>query len=653
MANDITIKDGSSYAIKVKTTETNGIHVPHHNIDNLQGIITSLQSILTELQQNAELPISGSVTITGTPTVNTGLSQSLTNSQLRATPVDVTGNFYQTTQPVSVVSLPLPTDAATSILQTTANTSLESLNIKTPALGQALVSASTPVVLPASQIATLTPPTSVGITGTLPPITAVSLPLPSGAATEAKQPALGIAGASSTDVITVQGIAGGVAQPVTISTLPALATGTNTIGAISNSFFAATQSGAWNITNISGTVSLPTGASTSALQTTGNTSLSNIDTKTPALGQALAAASIPVVLPAVQLTALTPPTTVGVNSLPALSTGSNAIGSITNTSFGISGTLPAFTNTPTFNIGTAPIIAVTGNFYQATQPVSLSTNTPTLQASSAIVGKVGIDQTTPGTTNKVSIGNDGTVAISGNLPAFAATPTFNIGTAPSLTFTNTSFTANAGSDLNTSALALESGGNLAGINTKLPSNLTVSATRLLVDGSGVTQPVSMTSAPLGLAWESSALVTRPPNVAAYTANDVYGGVFEIQNIGASGGFIFIESIDIIFNIIAVPAGMSSFTVYLYGVTPSSAIADNLPFSISSGDRASILNPRGIVLSASLAQGGGGSVVAEVRNINQLFKLTGTSLFGYVVTNGAFTPAANSENFTIRVRSFAP
>jgi hypothetical protein len=99
--------------------------------------------------------------------------------------------------------------------------------------------------------------------------------------------------------------------------------------------------------------------------------------------------------------------------------------------------------------------------------------------------------------------------------------------------------------------------------------------------------------------------------------------------------------------------MSGFTVYLFGVTPPSAIADNLPFSISSEDRASILNPRGITLSASLAQGGGGSVVAEVRNINQLFKLTGTSLFGYNVTNGAFIPAANSESFTIRFRSFAP
>lgn len=41
----------------------------------------------------------------------------------------------------------------------------------------------------------------------------------------------------------------------------------------------AIQSGTWNIDNISGTISLPTGASTSTLQTTGNTSLSSIDSK--------------------------------------------------------------------------------------------------------------------------------------------------------------------------------------------------------------------------------------------------------------------------------------------------------------------------------------------------------------------------------------
>lgn len=142
------------------------------------------------------------------------------------------------------------------------------------------------------------------------------------------------------------------ATNVTVSS--ALPSGSNTIGSIANTTFAATQSGTWDLTNISGTVSLPTGAATSANQATANTSLSSIDGKTPTLGQALASASVPVVLPASQIATLTPLSTVGISSLPSLPAGSNTIGAISNSSFGISGTLPAFASTPTFNIGTVP-----------------------------------------------------------------------------------------------------------------------------------------------------------------------------------------------------------------------------------------------------------------------------------------------------------
>lgn len=92
-----------------------------------------------------------------------------------------------------------------------------------------------------------------------------------------------------------------------------LSSGTDSVSSV--------QSGSWNITNITGTVSLPTGASTSANQTTANTSLSSIDTKTPALGQALAAASVPVVLTAAQLSTLTPLSTVAATQSGAWSTG--------------------------------------------------------------------------------------------------------------------------------------------------------------------------------------------------------------------------------------------------------------------------------------------------------------------------------------------
>ena len=68
---------------------------------------------------------------------------------------------------------------------------------------------------------------------------------------------LGTAGASSPNVQTVQGIS---------SMTP----------------FLVSQSGTWNITNISGTVSLPTGAATSANQSTANASLSTIATNSGA-----------------------------------------------------------------------------------------------------------------------------------------------------------------------------------------------------------------------------------------------------------------------------------------------------------------------------------------------------------------------------------
>lgn len=85
------------------------------------------------------------------------------------------------------------------------------------------------------------------------PVSAASLPLPTGAATAAKQPALGTAGTASADVLTVQGIAAmtplkvdgsGVTQPVSgtltanqggawsITVGAALPAGTNVIGGV-------------------------------------------------------------------------------------------------------------------------------------------------------------------------------------------------------------------------------------------------------------------------------------------------------------------------------------------------------------------------------------------------------------------------------------
>lgn len=155
----------------------------------------------------------------------------------------VTGTFWQATQPVSAASLPLPSGASTSANQSTEITALQLIDnlpntIGSTTSGQsgALAMGATTTAAPTyttGQTNPLSLTTAGGLrvdgsgatqpvsgtvtanagTGTF-AVSAASLPLPTGAATAAKQPALGTAGASSTDVISVQGIASGTALPI-------------------------------------------------------------------------------------------------------------------------------------------------------------------------------------------------------------------------------------------------------------------------------------------------------------------------------------------------------------------------------------------------------------------------------------------------------
>lgn len=115
--------------------------------------------------------------------------------------------------------------------------------------------------------------------GVTQPISAASLPLPSGAATSAKQPAPGSAGSASSDVITVQGIA----------SMTPLRTDAS----------ATTQP-------VSGTVTANAGTNlnTSALALESGGHLANVDTQTariPSQGQAVMRNSLPVVIASDQI----------------------------------------------------------------------------------------------------------------------------------------------------------------------------------------------------------------------------------------------------------------------------------------------------------------------------------------------------------------
>lgn len=153
---------------------------------------------------------------------------------------------------------------------------------------------------------------------------------------------------------------------------------------------------------------LPTNA---CVETGGH--LASIDSKTPALGQALAAGSVPVVLTAAQISTLTPPSSVAVNNFPTiqlvsvedeLPSGTNTIGAVNiNGTVPISGTITATNSANGTTALPVPVqatqvggvdgsgnlraikvsstgvlsvdasgstVPVSGTFFQATQPVS-------------------------------------------------------------------------------------------------------------------------------------------------------------------------------------------------------------------------------------------------------------------------------------------
>lgn len=147
---------------------------------------------------------------------------------------------------------------------------------------------------------------------------------------------------------------------------------------------------------------------------------------------------------------------------------------------------------------------------------------------------------------------------------------------------------------------------------------------------------------------SEVTVTKPATTTAYDINKVYGNLFQIPNIGSSGGIIELISVSIIFDLATLPAGMSDFALYLFNSSPATAFANNELFSVPTNNRASLLTLNGINLTANLTRGGG-TVVAETILINSTFKLASasTSLWGYLVSLSTFSHNVAS-NFIIRL-----
>ena len=301
--------------------------------------------------------------------------------------------------------------------------------------------------------------------GVTQPISVVSLPLPSGAATSVKQPALGTAGTASADVITVQGISGMTALKVDNSGVTQPISGTITANAGSGTF---TVDGSGHTQPVSGTVIANAGSGTFVV------SVSNSPTVTANAGTGVFK---------VDGSAVTQPISVASLPLP-----SGAATSTKQPALGTAGIASADVVTIQ---GVSGMTAVKIDGSAVTQPVS-------------------------GTITSVP---SGTQTVAGTVTANAGSGTFTVGQGTASNLKAQVTGAGSAGSADTGVVSIQ---GISGM------------TAVKVDGSGVTQPVSLSGNVMvvqstasnllanvgGLAAAGSAPAGNPVSIAGYDGTNV-------------------------------------------------------------------------------------------------------------------------------------
>lgn len=155
--------------------------------------------------------------------------------------------------------------------------------------------------------------------------------------------------------------------------------------------------------------------------------------------------------------------------------------------------------------------------------------------------------------------------------------------------------------------------------------------------------------------------TRPENTTAYGAGDVVGvadsdtaanagSAVHVLRGGDSGGLITrIVGVDFLIGADAVPAGMTSFTMHLYGATPPSALLDNAAWDLPSGDRSAYIGSVTLGTPADI----GGTLFIQTTGLDKYVRMAPSAiLYAYIVTAAGYTPAS-ATSMIVRMYAQAP
>lgn len=136
-------------------------------------------------------------------------------------------------------------------------------------------------------------------------------------------------------------------------------------------------------------------------------------------------------------------------------------------------------------------------------------------------------------------------------------------------------------------------------------------------------------------------LTRTADANAYLAGDIIGvatgstAALTFDNVGMMSAEMMIASATLLISDTALISGEANYTLHLYNVTPPSALGDNAPWDLPAGDRASYLG----FISLGTPVDKGSSLFIQQDIINHQLRLLKGSIFGYLVTDGAYTPSS--------------
>mgnify|MGYP001568370189 CR=1 FL=1 len=204
------------------------------------------------------------------------------------------------------------------------------------------------------------------------------------------------------------------------------------------------------------------------------------------------------------------------------------------------------------------------------------------------------------------------------------------------------------------ALSVTGTGTAAGgLRVNLATDVALPAGTNLFGKVGIDQTTpGTTNAVQGYAYTAQTSVTRTADTSIYAANDVIGAAtgstaaLTFASIGPAAGHVMITDTDFRIDLTGVISGMTTFRLHLYNITPPSALGDNAAWDLPAGDRASYLGYLDLGTIVDL----GSTLYVERNGVNKkLLMGATTSLFGYLVTIGTYTPSS-ADVHTIRLNA---